>query len=336
MSPGFRDKLDEVPTDQLRLTLEVEDPFRLDLTVWALRRREHNLIDRWDGQCYRRTLVVDDEPIEVAARQRPTAGHPSDQPSRLDLDLRAGHTGLDDGSVAECHHIIERTLGLEVDLDGFYRLAHDDPHLCTLSRRVFGMRPPCFPSVFEAVVNAIACQQISLVVGIHLLNRLTQRFGVALSTDADAQPAFPTPERMAEADPTELRELGFSGAKARAVIELAQQVAVGIIDLEALRGEDDQTASKVLLGLTGVGRWSTEYTLLRGLRRWHVFPGDDVGAGNNLKRLFELADSPGYDSIATLTRGWAPYSGLVYFHLLLDGLAGSGPLPGDHPEALHS
>jgi len=25
-------------------------PFRLDLTVWTLRRRPHNLIDRWDGE----------------------------------------------------------------------------------------------------------------------------------------------------------------------------------------------------------------------------------------------------------------------------------------------
>ncbi len=24
-------------------------PFRLDLTVWVLRRRPHNLMDRWDG-----------------------------------------------------------------------------------------------------------------------------------------------------------------------------------------------------------------------------------------------------------------------------------------------
>jgi 3-methyladenine DNA glycosylase/8-oxoguanine DNA glycosylase len=29
-------------------------PFRLDLTVWALRRRRRNAIDRWDGVTYRR------------------------------------------------------------------------------------------------------------------------------------------------------------------------------------------------------------------------------------------------------------------------------------------
>ena len=38
---------------------EIEVPllFRLELTVWALRRRPHNAVDRWDGMCYRRTLL---------------------------------------------------------------------------------------------------------------------------------------------------------------------------------------------------------------------------------------------------------------------------------------
>ena len=29
--------------------IEPRAPFRLDLTTWALRRRAHNAIDRWNG-----------------------------------------------------------------------------------------------------------------------------------------------------------------------------------------------------------------------------------------------------------------------------------------------
>ena len=43
-----------------------------------------------------------------------------------------------------------------------------------------------------------------------------------------------------------------------------------------------------LLGLPGIGRWSAEYVMLRGLARYHVLPGDDVGARNNLRRRFGL------------------------------------------------
>ena len=40
----------------IRFTLQPVPPFRLDLTAWALRRRPHNAVDRWDGDTYRRVL----------------------------------------------------------------------------------------------------------------------------------------------------------------------------------------------------------------------------------------------------------------------------------------
>lgn len=50
-------------------TLTAVAPFRLDLTVWALRRRTDNLVDRWDGEIYRRVFVVVGAPVEVAVSQ---------------------------------------------------------------------------------------------------------------------------------------------------------------------------------------------------------------------------------------------------------------------------
>jgi hypothetical protein len=58
--------------DQASLTFVARSipPFRLDLTVWALRRRPRNLIDRWDGTTYRRLIVVgEDRPNWRRARQ---------------------------------------------------------------------------------------------------------------------------------------------------------------------------------------------------------------------------------------------------------------------------
>ena len=44
-------------------------PFRLDLTAWALGRRPSNVIDRWDGETYRRVLVMNGNATEVAVTQ---------------------------------------------------------------------------------------------------------------------------------------------------------------------------------------------------------------------------------------------------------------------------
>ncbi len=302
-----------------QLHIEVPSPFRLDLTVWALRRRPHNAVDRWDGSCYQRIILVCERSVEVTVRQQQGLASPA-----LGVELRGSSSALGDDAVEKVGRVLERTLGLAVDLGAFYRMAERDERLRILVRRFRGVRPPCFPSVFEAVVNAIACQQLSLVVGIHLLNRLAEHYGPTTSGRRGAPAGFPTPERLADADPQDLRGLGFSRAKAHAVILLAQQEAAGKIDLEALRDEADDLALAALLELGGIGRWSAEYTLLRGLGRWNVLPGDDVGARNNLRRRFGLAPSAGYEDVAELARAWWPFGGLVYFHLLLDSLAASG------------
>ena len=59
-----------------RLEIEPSAPFRLDLTVRALRRRAHNRVDRWDESIYERVLSVDDrEPVALSVAQcsRPEA-----------------------------------------------------------------------------------------------------------------------------------------------------------------------------------------------------------------------------------------------------------------------
>lgn len=303
-----------------RLVINVSSPFRLDYAVWALRRRAHNEVDRIDGDCYRRVLCLAGEPAEVTVRQDPAASTP-----KLIAELRgpAGPAGR--ATVAAAPPVLERMLGLDVDLDGFYRVAAGDARLNSLAARFRGMRPPCFPTVFEAVVNAVACQQLSLDVGIHLLSRLAHRFGPAVPGPLTRH-GFPAPDGLAGADPAELRALGFSTAKARTIIAVAGQVADGTLDLEALRDADDDRAMATLLALPGIGRWSAEYVMLRGLARYNVLPGDDVGARNNLRRRFGLAEDAGYDAVASLSRRWQPYAGLVYFHLLLDALTARGDL----------
>lgn len=301
-----------------RQVINAGSPFRLDYVVWALRRRAHNEVDRFDAGCYRRVLWLASQPTEVTVREGPAASGPS-----LVAEVRcpAGLSGP--AAAAAAGPVLRRMLGITADLEGFYRVAASDARLDSLAARFRGMRPPCFPTVFEAVVNAVACQQLSLDVGIHLLNRLARHFGPAIPGTVTRY-GFPAPARLADADPAELRVLGFSTAKARSIISVAGQVAAATLDLEALRGACDDQAMSTLLGLPGIGRWSAEYVMLRGLARYHVLPGDDVGARNNLRRRFGLSEDAGYDAVARLSARWQPYAGLVYFHLLLDTLAARG------------
>jgi DNA-3-methyladenine glycosylase II len=292
-------------------------PFRLDLTVWALRRRPDNNTDRWDGRTYRRALTLETGTVELAAVQVGSAAVP-----RLTVTVTGAQ--LDKQTKEAAGAALARLLGLQLDLSPFYRLAASDPSLHTLAARFRGLKPPRFPTLFECLVNAIACQQLTLTVGIRLLNRLTEAHGTAPA--AGTTRAFPLPTQLADLSPEALRPLGFSAAKSRSVVELAAGISSGMFDAAAIETLDDDAAVTALLRLRGVGRWTAEYALLRGLGRLHVFPGDDVGARNNLARWLNRREPLDYAGVKAATRKWQPFAGLVYFHLLLANLAEHGIL----------
>ena len=159
--------------DEDRFTLKVVPPFRLDLTVWALRRRPENKMDRWDGKTFCRGLVLNGKPVEIAVIQIGSMAAP-----RLQVTVTGVPFGHD--VVAGVTETLNRVLGLQADLKDFYRYAAKDPRFSVLARRFRGVKPPQFPSLLEALVNGIACQQFSLASGIQMLNRVSEKFGTPL------------------------------------------------------------------------------------------------------------------------------------------------------------
>jgi DNA-3-methyladenine glycosylase II len=300
-------------THRRLLELRPRAPFRLDLTAWALRRREQNLIDSWDGRTYRRALVFERRPVVVEVTQ---AGGP-DAP-RLDVTIIGAHLAPSTDSIVA--DALARLLGLEVDLSGFYARAARDSALGALAGRYRGLKPPRFPTLFECLLNAVACQQLSLAAGLSVLSRLA----AAAALPAGALHPFPAPRDVLRLSAGELRVLGFSGRKAHTILELAHAAAGRELDLDRFEPLDDEEVVGTLVRWPGIGRWSAEYALLRGLGRLHVFPSADVGAVNGLRRF--LAESGLDDDPAQALTRWRRDAGVLYFHLLLRGLEEHGAL----------
>lgn len=310
-------------------SLDAVPPFRLDLTVWALRRRPTNEIDRWDGACYERVLMAGGRPVLVGVTQTGDIDAPR-------LEVAVSGATLSAALRRQVTGALHRLLGVHADLRPFYHLARGHRRLDRLAQRFRGLKPPRFATVWEGIANGIACQQLSLAVGIALLNRLSGLCGAPFECPSGKRYAFPIPESVAAAAPAAVQALGFSGAKTRALQETARRIAAGELDLESTADLDNRDAVSRLLQLRGVGRWTAEYTLLRGMGRIDVFPGDDIGARNNLARWMSLREPLDYDRVARVLAKWKPYAGLIYFHLLLDGLARAGYVsPADpQPETL--
>jgi DNA-3-methyladenine glycosylase II len=305
--------------EKLSFHLDPVPPFRLDLTVWLLRRRADNIIDRWDGKTYRRVLALENEAVEVAVVQVSPANAPL-------LEVEVTGVKLPPGTRQVVTLAMERALGIGVDLSSFYALAETDPQLGKLVLPFRGVKPTRYPSLFETLANAITCQQITLSLGIRMLNKMAETYGLPFAGEEGQVFAFPRPADLALLPPEGLRPLGLSRAKSRSLVGLACALVDHRLDLEALLGENDETAIQILTGWPGIGRWTAEYFLLRGAGRLDSFPGDDVGGRNHLQHWLGMEEKLDYKRVEDTLAAWRPYAGLIYLHLLLNGLAESGVL----------
>jgi DNA-3-methyladenine glycosylase II len=156
--------------DESRFTLKVVPPFRLDLTVWALRRRPENKMDRWDGKTFCRGLVLNGKPVEIAVIQIGSMAAP-----RLQITVTGVPFGHD--VVAGVTRNIEPDVGPPSRSHGLLSVCCKGCQMSVLAQRFRGVKPPQFPSLLEALVNGIACQQFSLASGIQMLNRVSEKFG---------------------------------------------------------------------------------------------------------------------------------------------------------------
>jgi DNA-3-methyladenine glycosylase II len=300
-----------VPT--LTFKLNPRPPFRLDLTVWALRRRPFNLVDRFDAGTWRRVLIVGRTPVGVSVTQTGPGARPE-----IEVTIHARRPAE---VKAQAAAIVTRMLGLEFDLADFYRLARNDATLAPLVDALRGMRPVRYATIFEAFANAVAGQLVSLSAGMHVLNRLADAHGTSHCSAGVTMRSFPSASVVARATPESLRAAGLSRPKAAYLIGLAR-LAIDPKDRDfASTSElDDAAAASRLSQIRGVGRWTAEYVLLRGFGRVNIFPGDDVGGRNKLLQWLGHRESADYEGVRRIVARWHPYAGLVYLHLVVNGV----------------
>lgn len=293
-------------------TLSVRGPLDFALTARVLRRAiTQNRIDHVDERGeWSRVVPLRRGPALLRVRQEGT---------RLFAEVESPLV-LDEPELASLRALVDRVFGLSLDLTPFFRAAHADPIFAVMARRCAGLRPQRFPSLFEAFANALCCQQLSLESGLTTLGRVAERFGPRF-VDREGVTRVGPPEaaRLAEAEPSLLRGLGLSSRRGGYLCDLAR------LPLDALEAElmslPLSQARRRLRELPGIGPWSADYVLLRGLGRLELFPGGDVGASRALSRIVGH-EVPPRDAPALAAR-FAPQQGMLYFCMLGNALAGA-------------
>jgi DNA-3-methyladenine glycosylase II len=227
--------------------------------------------------------------------------------------LRVHVEGPDDAAAqAAATRLVERVLGAGTDLRPFERSLGQDPLLRESLRAHRGLRVAGSFDLFEAVVGAVLTQQVNLAFAASIRRELARAFGARASFDGREWLAFPTAERIAAAGEERLRALRMTRAKAGTIHRLAVAMADGKLGESLLAPLDDEAAIAELVRWKGVGRWTAEIVLLRGLGRPDVFPAGDLAVVKRLARRWLADDRNATEAeMRTFSERWRPFRSLA-------------------------
>ena len=228
--------------------------------------------------------------------------------------------GLGNEHLAAGAALAERVFAARADVSGLEGDVAEDPVFAAVARRCRGLRPVLIADPFEALVWAIIGQQINVRFAAKLKRALVERFGTRAAAAGREFLLFPGPETLAVLDHArDLRPLQFSRQKSEYTIAAAREIAAGRLDLEALRAAPPDEAVARLLELKGVGRWTAEYVLLRGLGHADTIPAADGGLRRIIGReygLGRLATEAEVRAIAARWAGWRGYAAFYWWFML--------------------
>ena len=288
----------------------VRAPYRLDLTVSALRRLSSNLVDVFTAdRQYVRALATSRGPVIARVAQV----HAEALTVTLEGNPREHKRAL---------ALLRRMLGVDRDVAHFSRAAAEIPWLRPLGERMRGVRPPRYPTLWEACVNAIVFQQISLLAATSIMRRLIVALGRSHNSDEVALYAFPTAESFLGAEDAILRAAGLSLGKRLTLRRVAEAMEAGTLDEAMLEERATPDAAELLQRIKGIGPWTATVILLRGLGRLDVFPMNDSSVARNLALVSGSAPVDVENTLDSLS----PQQGMLYYHLLLARLETRGDL----------
>jgi DNA-3-methyladenine glycosylase II len=218
---------------------------------------------------------------------------------------------------------------LDHRIEEFYRLVRREPVLAGTERRFRGLRLPRDANVYEALLHSIVGQQLSVASANAVKRRLFERTDSSIAVDGIEVPCPPPPARIRALGLDGVRSVGLSGAKSRALLALADWSLARPEEPRTLHAMPLEEAIARLCGLWGVGRWTAENALLRGVGRTDVFVGGDLGIRVALEEYGVLARSaPEERARAWSARhypGWGSYATLYLWRKLVsDRTASAG------------
>jgi AraC family transcriptional regulator, regulatory protein of adaptative response / DNA-3-methyladenine glycosylase II len=279
----------------VEVRLARREPFAGDALMAFLRARAIPGVEEVVGRTYRRSLVLDHGRglVELTPEDR-------DVRCRLRLDDFRDLAA----AVARCR----RLLDLDSDPVAVDELLARDAVMRPLVAARPGLRVPGCVDGAELAVRAVLGQQVTLASARTMAARLSERLGAPIDDPAGAiTRCFPSAAAVAAASPA---TLPIPRSRGQALQAVAREIAEGRVALDA--GADAAEALPILLGVRGIGTWTTSYIAMRALGDPDAFVPSDSGVARALTKLGHLGDPA---NAIRLGERWRPWRSYAVLHL---------------------
>jgi len=140
------------------------------------------------------------------------------------------------------------------------------------------IRPQLDIDIYHSLLSSIVSQQLSTKVVKIIWNRFTDLF----------VDGYPDAEILLSKEHEVLRGIGLSNNKANYVKNVAEFYLDNDMSFDYLQMMSDDQIIEYLTQIKGVGKWTVQMILMFPMDRPNVFPIDDLGIQNSMKKLYSI------------------------------------------------
>ena len=161
------------------------------------------------------------------------------------------------------------------------------------------IRPELNIDIYHSLLASIVSQQLSTKVVKIIWNRFTDLF----------IDGYPDATSLLSKEHEVLRGIGLSNSKANYVKNVAEFKLANDMSFDFLQTMSDEEIIDYLSQIKGVGRWTVQMILMFPMDRPNVFPIDDLGIQNAMKKLYglQLEKKELKNKMLEIAAVWDPY-----------------------------
>ncbi len=225
----------------------------------------------------------------------------------------------------QARSVLARILGTELDLRPFYDKVEDDPVFGEITTELYGLKRVSRATLFEDTVNRIVQMRLShKPTARRMVFDLRKKYGTALLQKGKTIPAWPRPHQLANANPMTIHELGPTRKKSQYIVEFAQRLVSGELNLEELDTCDPANFYEKMTDIKGIGPVSAQHLMLFRNRTDAYLPSNKVGGREKSVRRWvcyhygENPDTISESAFQDLIRHWRGYEAAAVEFLYVD------------------